>query len=345
MSLVELLTPKSCDVPKKRFGPNNDGGYVLLNKSFGEVAVFGYGVGHDATFEEQVAESLGCKAYVFDHTLGDNVPPLGPRTTFVAEGITSLPETEELKTFTNHLAKYVGPEGDVFLKIDVEGAEWGVIEYESFDRVTQLVIELHDLETDTERKIKLIQKITDKFDLVHIHGVNCHNQPVFSVDRATNIARYMECVFIRKGLVDTHKCAENYPTPFDMQSRLDAPDLKQDFWNNQVVPINFKIPAMYIPFIKSVMCACDSINGPEDGFNFIINETDAFPFQLISRLDAVLQLGGVANYAIQVFNKNMWNFEMRITHPSALHIGYLCLGRLDLDVPMFVDGSFALYKY
>lgn len=345
MSLLELLTPKSCDVSKKRFGPNNDGGYVLLDRSFGEVAVFGYGVGHDATFEEQVASSLGCKAYVFDHTLGDDIPPLGPRTTFVAEGITSPPETAELKTFTSHLDKYVGPEGDVFLKIDVEGAEWGVIEFESFDRVTQLVLELHDLETDTERKTKLIQKITDKFDLVHIHGVNCHYQPVFNLDRVNSIARYLECVFVRKGLVNTFKCNENYPTPFDMQSRLDAPDVKQDFWNNQVVPINFKVPKIYIPFVKSVMCVGDSINGDEDGFNFIINENDAFPFQLMFRINAVMQLVGVANYVIQVFNKNVWAFEMRITHPGASHMGYLSSMQFATDVRMFVDGSFALYKY
>jgi hypothetical protein len=319
MSLIDLLTPKSCIVSKKRFGPDNDGGYVLLDKSFGEVAVFGYGVGHDASFEEEVAVRLGCKAYVFDHTLGDKFPPFGPNTTFIPEGITAPQNTSELKTFSSHINHLIGPEGDVFLKIDVEGAEWDVIEYESFDRVTQLAIELHDLENDTERKTKLIQKITNNFDLVHIHGVNCHNQPTFRFNRSVLIPRYVECIFIRKGLVETVDCIDRYPTPYDMKSRVDADDVVQEFWKMAPEPINFKVDDVHIPFVKAVMAPGDTINGSEDGFTFTLYKTDSFPLYLVYNLDDVIKTGPCICY-VPVLNRGVVGFELRITHPRAINI-------------------------
>lgn len=323
MSLIDLLTPKSCIVSKKRFGPDNDGGYVLLDKSFGEVAVFGYGVGHDASFEEEVAVRLGCKAYVFDHTLGDKIPPIGPNTTFIPEGITAPQNTSELKTFSSHINHLIGPDGDVFLKIDVEGAEWDVIEYESFDRVTQLAIELHDLENDIERKTKLIQKITNNFDLVHIHGVNCHNQPTFRFNRSVLIPRYVECTFIRKGLVETVDCIDRYPTPYDMKSRIDAKDVVQEFWKMvPAAPINFKVDDVHIPFVKAVMAPGDTINGPEHGFTLTLYKTDAFPLRIVYSLDDMVNMG-INNWMLPIMCKGFVDFELRVTHPGALTTGTL----------------------
>ena len=312
--MLALLTPKSSSVAKRRFGPNNDGGYVLLNKSFGEVAVFGYGVGHDATFEDQVAEALDCRAFVFDHTLGDAVPHIGPRTTFVAEGVTAPASSDVLKTFSEHLERLVGPVGDVLLKIDIEGAEWDVIEHESFDRVTQLIFEFHDLDIDVERKTRLLQKISETFDLVHVHGVNFHNQPIFAYNRATDIPRFIECTFVRKNLVETCPCTETYPTPFDMISRTDAVgDVNQMFWNVSPTPINFIIPDSYMKFIKELLCPCDTVNGATDGFSFTVKETDAFPYNVIYSLEDVVK--HEKNIGFLVMKNKVGNLEMRLTHP------------------------------
>lgn len=323
MILTDLLTPVSTTVEKKRFGPVNDGGYVILNKSFGEVAVFGYGVGHDATFEGQIAESLGCKAYVFDHTLGDKIPELYPNTTFVPEGITGSSENSNLKMFSTHLNKLVGPEGDVLLKIDVEGAEWDVLANDVFDRVTQLVIELHDLEDDTQRKIELITKIRKNFDLVHIHGVNCHNQPIFFVDRLVRIPRYIECVFIRKGLVDVVPCNENYPTPLDAKSRLDAPDVLQDFWNLKTEPINFLVGPNHANILRNMMCSYDTINEEKvhDKYNFLIKDDDAFPHAIVYKL-SLLTRENMDAFGLMVFKRAFFNIEYRLFKEPSKTGGY-----------------------
>ena len=321
MSLVDLLTPKSCVAGKKRYGPNNDGGYVLLDRQFDVKAILGYGVGHDVSLENQLAEAWNVPAFVFDHTITD-VPPLGPNTKYIKEGITGGLETDELKTFTTHLNQLV-PEGNILLKIDVEGAEWDAIEKEDFNRVTHLIIEYHDLELDTERKTRLIGKINDMFDLVHIHGVNCHNQPIFMVDRVCAVPRYVECTYIRKGLVETYPCIDKYPTKWDMISRPDVRDVVQDFWNIRCVPVNFEVSEEHIPFVKDVMTSYDTINVKDStGYTLHIKEDETFPYQLVYALKDIFSQG-VNNVAIPVIRQKVFSLEPRITHPLATMTGVL----------------------
>lgn len=310
MTLLDLLTPVSCDVPKRRFGPARDGGYVIPARSFGEVAVFGYGVGHDASFEDEVAEFLGCKAFVFDHTLGDNIPDIGPNTTFVPEGITAPPETIDLRTFSSHLEKFVGPVGDVFLKIDVEGAEWDVLDFESLDRVTQLVIELHEIDVEVERKTLILEKIREKFDLVHVHGVNFYNQTVFMFNRATRMPRLLECVFVRKGLVETRPCDETYPTPLDAQGHPGKEDVCQDYWLTKSTPINFQVPECHIEALRPLLCPDDTVNAPGANIDFIIKPGDAFPYRTIYALEHIVIHN--INTHLMICSKGVMHTEMRI---------------------------------
>lgn len=322
MSLVDLLTPKSCVLPKKRFGPDNDGGYVMPTRQFDVKAIFGYGVGHDVSFENQLAELWDVPAHVFDHTV-NKVPPLGPNTRYYKEGIVGKDETDKLKTFRTHLDKLVGPEGNVLLKIDVEGAEWDVIEHEDFSRVTYLVIEYHDLESDTEKKVKLIDKIDEMFDLVHIHGVNCHNQPIFALDRVTMVPRYVECTYIRKGLVETYPCIDKYPTEWDMKSRTDARDVLQEFWKRESAPVNFKVADEHIDYVHDVMTPYDVINQKDyDGFTFELKEGETFPYQLVYALKDILSQGE-NNVCVPVMRQRVFGIEPRITHPRATQNGVI----------------------
>ena len=314
-SLIDLLTPVSCAIPKKRFGPNHDGGYILLDSQFDVQAIFGYGVGHDVSLENQLSAEWNVPAYVFDHTI-TSVPPLGPNTTYIAEGITGGQETAELKTFSSHLERLLPGDGRVLLKIDVEGAEWDAIERENFDRVTYFVIEYHDLESGTERKTRLLQKISESFDLIHVHGVNFHNQPVFFFDRATPIPRYIECTYIRKGLVETFPCNETYPTPLDMVGRTDVPDVQQQFWKTNAFPVNFMVEPEHIPYVRGVMTRQDTLNDPNfSGVSFHLKKGELFPYRLVYSLNNI-QLGPV-NLYVPVLHRGYYVPEKRITHSDA----------------------------
>jgi hypothetical protein len=316
-SLIDLLTPVSCGITKKRFGPAHDGGYVLLDSKFDVQAIFGYGVGHDVTLENQLSAEWDIPAYVFDHTI-TSVPPLGPNTQYIAEGITGGQETAELKTFSSHLNRFLPGDGRVLLKIDVEGAEWDAIERENFDRVTYFVIEYHDIESDTKRKTHLMRKIAESFDLIHVHGVNFHNQPIFMFDRATPIPRYIECTYIRKGLVETFPCNETYPTPLDMVGRPEVADVQQQFWKNTCVPVNFMVEPEHFPFVREVMTRQDSLNDPKfSGFTFRLNKGELFPYRLVYSMKNMLS-DPISIY-LPVVRRGVWEPENRITHPGAIN--------------------------
>ena len=292
----------------------------MLDSKFDVKAIFGYGVGDNIKFENDLSAYWDVPAHVFDHTI-DKLPPLGPNTRYHKEGIVGKDETDKLKTFSTHLNKIVGPEGNVLLKIDVEGAEWDVLEHEDFSRVTYLVIEYHELETDTAKKMKLIDKIDDMFDLVHTHGVNCHNQPIFALDRVTMVPRYIECTYVRKGLVETGPCTDEYPTKWDMKSRDDARDVLQEFWRRESPPINFKVADEHIDYVESVMTPYDTINQNDyNGYTLELKEGDAFPFQLVYALRDMVDKE-ISTICVPVVKTRVVGIEPRITHPEATKIG------------------------
>jgi hypothetical protein len=71
---------------KKRYGRDEDGGYVILDAPLGATHILGYGVDKDVSFENQLTEAWSIKAHVFDHTI-DEIPPTGAEVTYVKEGI------------------------------------------------------------------------------------------------------------------------------------------------------------------------------------------------------------------------------------------------------------------
>lgn len=319
MSLLETLRPVKCLVPKKRFGPPNDGGYVIVPQSFGIEGILGYGVGGDIQFENQISEFFNVPCWVFDHTVM-TCPERGPNVTWVTEGITGLEETDKLRRLETHVEKYIGSGKKYLLKIDIEDNEWDVIENTNFDCVQQLIIEIHELDEKTEKKEALLKKILKDFDLIHIHGGNCHNQPVFMYDRVTPIPRYLECTFVRKGLVPCGGPSnEDWPTPYDTICRLDAKDVKQDFWKREpYIRLNFDIQPEHVDLAKTLLGPGDAIGadpGTFDGFTLKLLKGESFPWPLVFYLYNVKE---PVNICIPIIVKNVLKVAfLRVTHPRA----------------------------
>ena len=164
-------------ISKKRYGAEHDGGYVILNNSFGALHLLGYGVDKDVSFENQLTESWGINAHVFDHTI-DHIPEIGPNVTYVKEGL-GPKDDGNLRSLATHVKMYVPKGSDYILKIDIEGAEWNVLATADLSRVSQLIVELHNLHEDYS---KILKKINKNFYLVHVHGNNCHKQPWIIID-------------------------------------------------------------------------------------------------------------------------------------------------------------------
>ncbi len=66
------------------------------------------------------------------------------------------------------------PKGQVFLKIDIEGSEYEIIDnlLAYADRVTGLAMEFHETDTRRQTFVNAVKKLQQHFDLVHLHANN-----------------------------------------------------------------------------------------------------------------------------------------------------------------------------
>jgi hypothetical protein len=274
------------DIPglaKRRYGSEGDGGYVILDAPLGSKHLIGYGVDKDVSFENQLTSSWGIKAHVFDHTI-DQTPEVGPNVTYVKEGLGTR-DAGELRSLATHVKAYVPKGADYILKIDIEGAEWNVLATADLSRVTQLIVELHDLHEDYS---KILKRINKNFYLVHAHGNNCHKQPWVITDRVSKIPRYLECTWVRKNLVRGAVLSDDaLPGPLDIPNDPNTPDMALDFWKRQAAPVSFVAPH-HEKYLRTLMIPGDEVVATEaearNKFIFILKEFDVFPIQIIMSL-------------------------------------------------------------
>jgi hypothetical protein len=200
----EFLRPFK--VAKERVGRNWDGGYVLESDSLSSVEVtYSYGVGWELSFEKALYSRTHKTIRLFDPTLFDmgNIPTQSKRglywlgryfakVVYFKSILVSLPlrgyglkfyneglaksKNGKYNSFSNHLAEF-GDEGKkILLKIDIEGGEYEMFEDEKFlkslDNVVQIAMELHDLEREIGRVEKIVQRLSDRFSVVHFHANN-----------------------------------------------------------------------------------------------------------------------------------------------------------------------------
>lgn len=179
----------------KRIGRDNDGGYLIVNNKFNTSVILGYGVNDDASFENQITEHFGIDAYVFDHTI-ENPPELGPRVKYIKEGISDRDE-KDVKSLKYHMNKYLKDDGTYcILKMDVEGAEWKSLKNADLSRVSQIILEMHDM--DTEADFELIKSINKDFYLISIHG---NNHSGYGNVKGKKFPQVIECTWVRKEFI------------------------------------------------------------------------------------------------------------------------------------------------
>lgn len=296
----------------KRYGRDEDGGYVIYDDPLGAKHLLGYGVDKDVSFENQLTKAWGIKAHIFDHTI-DEVPETGPDVTYIKEGIGAV-DAEPLFTLENHVNRFV-PEGSNFiLKMDVEGAEWEVLKTADLSRVSQLIIEFHDLQDD---HWDAIRKLNEKFHLVHIHGNNCHNQPWTYIDRVHMMPRYLECTYVRKDLVTVVPSTRQFPGPLDRQCRKDVPELTLTFWEPCTKPVSFVAEeGTDLTILKKILTAEDEIVTKIEAAKwprkFTLFKNDIFPYEIIMKLANFPD----ANLAcVEVHNGALFTHSIRYQFP------------------------------
>ncbi|WP_125778642.1 FkbM family methyltransferase [Pseudoalteromonas rubra] len=120
------------------------------------------------------------------------------------------------------------PEDTVFLKMDIEGAEYQVIDdlCKHADRINVVAAEFHNLDTHTEHFNQFIAAMSERFHVVHIHGNN-YGRYVDTIDFPETV----EITFINKVLMpDARPSTHSYPVAgLDFPNNPKKPDYSLAF--------------------------------------------------------------------------------------------------------------------
>ena len=240
--LVESLTvydAKIAGEPLKliRHGSVNDGGYVVPQLAFEKAdALLGYGIANDISFEEGFSNKYNLPSYGFDCGV-KNIKVSNPKCTFVSECIGSdkfLYEEQKssmtVVTFDQQLKKYNLEDKKIFIKMDIEGAE-----YDAFDpilarahQVTGIVLEIHfdGGIKQIHNAVNLLKKLQKDFLLLHVHGNNCVVKTFTATNIQGTLPKVVELTFVNKSLVNEWvlMADQSFPKSFDSPNCPNKPE-------------------------------------------------------------------------------------------------------------------------
>jgi|GEM_PF-1511606 len=210
-------------LPLKRLGPAHDGGYVLMQQSGSYDLLLAGGAGANTLFEKDFCKHYAVDGHIFDPTV-DRLPDECSRLKFHKLAICNVNSSS-----STNLSTYLRDYRNVFVKMDVEGAEFAWIESissEAVEHIKQIVVEFHG--PFTKRRLRAIAGLTTTHALVHVHANNyARNQRVGS----SAVPLLLEATFVRK---DSHVSLKTntmpFPTRLDYPNIPDRPDTELNFW-------------------------------------------------------------------------------------------------------------------
>jgi len=234
-----------------RLGRGHDGGYVLEQSSVSDAdALVGLGLNDDWSFEEDFTARNDVPVYAFDPTIS--------RKIFTKRAIKSLAyvhrpgqiahsfkvlnsynsffkgrrvhekkyvggmTVEDIISFRDIFSDIVGRDFQrVFLKMDIEGAEYRVLDQilEVSDRLSGMVAEFHDIDLHMDRIEAFVKALPLR--LCHVH---CNNYNHLLEDGSPTA---IECSFTRHER--TGPITWSLPHSLDQACRADHPDYRIEF--------------------------------------------------------------------------------------------------------------------
>lgn len=211
-------------------GNKFDGGYVISSEAItNSNYLVSFGLGYDFSFERdfknmRTQAKRVTQVDVYDHTVSRPnflklvvfkfISVLRPSSTRFKNYKIWLHDYREFFKENNHLKRKIvniaknkteisaintipkDATDDVFLKIDIEGGEYDVLEalINIFPRITGMAIEFHNVSTNFKDFECLIKKLQEKHNLIYVHANN------YSDLSSVGIPEVLEISFIRKDL-------------------------------------------------------------------------------------------------------------------------------------------------
>jgi hypothetical protein len=238
-----------------RVGSKYDGGYLVSQSDIDASDILiGLGINDDWRFEEHFKSLHDVEVFAYDGSVGKSYffrKMVKAALRFYSPGrfLSALKTLIRYTQFfgragVSHIEKYVGfdsagippweeryvtlqsifdsfPSENMFLKIDVEGAEYQFLDtlIKNQERLTGLVIEFHDCDLQLERIEKFKEAIHLK--LVHIHANNNA-----TIHKQTSLPTVLEFTFSRNS---QNQEEPTFPHALDMPNRSNRPEIMLSF--------------------------------------------------------------------------------------------------------------------
>lgn len=246
MMKIYDLTVYDPQKEKIRFGKIEDGGYVGINVPCS--LLLSGGIGPEISFELDMEKSYKCKCIIFDmFTRGYCGKQFGSldkflddknlkssssyqNLNFVEKWISDKNDneytnlSEELEALTE--------QSDVFLKLDIEGAEYDFfksVSINNLNKINQIFVEFHEIgQAYKSEKWNVFSKINQTHRLIHVHGNNCGRRPFVKIDDLS-LPKTLELTYLHKKFLNTPTINKK-PLPltgidYPNNSRLEEYDL------------------------------------------------------------------------------------------------------------------------
>ncbi len=225
--LFALLVPHGIPWHKTRYGRDCDGGYVAP-VGVPVHALLSYGVGDDISFEIDYAERTGSPVYAFDPEIrvecGSHLVKL------TADSIDSGMDLQDHRL-------HLGLGGaSIAVKMDIDGAEWGVLSTALFGGIAYMIVELHGLLSCPGRHCEMsavLRRIDGAFVCAHVHANNYGDIVRRGEFYYPNV---VEALFVsRKALGGCAVVPDTsaYPTALDRPNNRALPDVPCTWWQKQ----------------------------------------------------------------------------------------------------------------
>jgi hypothetical protein len=228
--VFEVLKPLSVTGGRKiRVGGKHDGSYVMLEPpdDARQKIAYSFGISTFAPWDLEMARR-GYEIFQYDGSV-ERSPDSHPLIKFHKLNITGDDPPAQNET---NIARIISDHGhqdswNIILQMDIEGAEWGVLEKiseEDINHFEQILVEWHlfprNDRLELERQLGLLRKLNRTHQSIHIHAPNCAKPTVLQGLRV--LPKVFEVAYVRRKHPLTteseyrfQECAESFPGDFD----------------------------------------------------------------------------------------------------------------------------------
>ena len=219
-----------------RIGDSNDDGYIMLDDFSSDMKAYSFGINKDVSWDKQMANDYGMDIYMYDHTI-DGLPEDNVHFHYFQRGISGVDRPEEKVYSLETLIRNNGHEDNdnLILKIDVEGAEWDVLNNtpsEVFAKYRQIAFELHDFDHPEKEKdiISALVKLNKTHFPVWVHGNN-HVSAMCVEDIVLPTA--LEILYLNKTYYRYEEAEVQFPWELDAPNTVLFPEYVLGNWGRR----------------------------------------------------------------------------------------------------------------